>query len=186
MRTDLGEEAVDNLDGKGWMRTDIPSLTRELAAETRALRMLHLPDTRTPAQKRKVMEARAAAAAAGTGGGNTNVWNSGAGGIDAAAAVVATPAVWPGTVVQELSRLPPGSTLGLGRGTAVEPERARQELVSDVADGPRPREFAEGGPATLSPKCVRRDVFLYYLCMPFPPRLSRFVRIGTGFLLIGF
>lgn len=39
------------------MRSSLPAATRDIAAETRALRMLHWPDMRTPAQKRKDVDA---------------------------------------------------------------------------------------------------------------------------------
>lgn len=118
---------MDNLDGQGWTRADIPSLTRELAAETRALRMLHLPDTRTAAQKRKVMEARAVAGG-GSSSGNSSI--SGGGGV-AGAAIGGTLAASHSNGFQEAVN------------TVVEVADAQQQ---------RKREFAEGGPGSLSPR----------------------------------
>lgn len=60
LKRDLADDPADNVDGEGWVRNTLCAVTRDIAAETRALRMLHWPDMRTPAQKRKDVEALAA------------------------------------------------------------------------------------------------------------------------------
>lgn len=60
LKRDLADEPADNADGEGWVRSTLCAATRDIAAETRALRMLHPPDMRTPAQKRKDVEGLAA------------------------------------------------------------------------------------------------------------------------------
>lgn len=60
VRRELTDDPADNKDGKGWLRTGLPAATREISAETRAIRLLHPPDLRTPAQRRKDLEAHAA------------------------------------------------------------------------------------------------------------------------------
>ncbi|CAN0573914.1 unnamed protein product, partial [Ectocarpus sp. 12 AP-2014] len=60
LKRDLADEPADNADGEGWVRSTLSAATRDIAAETRALRMLHPPDMRTPAQKRKDVEGLAA------------------------------------------------------------------------------------------------------------------------------
>lgn len=60
VKKDLADDTTDNVHGLGWVRNTLSAVTREIAGETRALRLLHQPDMRTPAQKRKDMEARAA------------------------------------------------------------------------------------------------------------------------------
>lgn len=138
VRTDMGEEAIENLDGKGWTRVEIPALTRELAAETRALRMLHLPDTRTPTQKRKDMEARAA------GGGSSSAAGGGYVGAVAGSAVGATYSGHNGPVVS--------SSTGV-QGSAGNPGLIASQSAVVVGGGKgRRTKFAEGGPGTLSPK----------------------------------
>lgn len=60
LKRDLTDDPADNVDGEGWIRNTLCAVTRDIASETRALRMLHWPDLRTPAQKRKDVEALAA------------------------------------------------------------------------------------------------------------------------------
>lgn len=151
VRTDLSEEVVENLDSKGWMRSDTLSLTRELAAETRALRMLHLPDTRTAAQKRRVMEARAASAwSAGASSSNAAALAAGAtalGRPDSSSAednvggtLAATEATAGASVVTA------GGAAGAGAGAGV------GAASPETAGSTRKGEAAEEGPGSLSPR----------------------------------
>lgn len=57
LKSELGDDSADNRDGRGWVRNTLPATVRDIAAETRSLRLLHPPDLRTPAQKRKDVDA---------------------------------------------------------------------------------------------------------------------------------
>ena len=63
VKRDLADDPADNADGLGWVRNTLAAVIRDVASETRALRLLHAPDMRTPAQRRKDVEARAAGGA---------------------------------------------------------------------------------------------------------------------------
>lgn len=158
---DLSEDVVENIDSKGWVRSDALSLTRELAAETRALRMLHLPDTRTAAQKRRDLEARAAStwsagasansATAGTSEPTTAremhvgmPMGSAVGRQDASSSGDASGA----TTVKTESGAAPSTAVGSVGATGA----ARQGLALDVAGSPRAEETVEEGPRSLSPR----------------------------------
>lgn len=169
---DLSEDVVENLDNQGWMRTDILSLTRELAAETRALRMLHLPDTRTAAQKRRDMEARAAStwsagAASSLAPGGTlervgsrdnsralavgahAVAGAGSSSVGHQESAGSDDLVAPSSVTPESN-----GGAGVAIGGAHTAEATRRVIGGDVHASSRAGGHANGeGPGSLSPRC---------------------------------
>lgn len=152
------------------MRNDVPSLTRELAAETTALRMLHLPDMRTPAQKRRVMEARAGAADAAASERITMREQARAAAVAAGGQEAATPAPANASYTGSTTTDPASAMTSVGSVSG-----ARQGLTVDVTDSSRAAGGggAEEGPGSLSPRYATGALIFAAPPVPMPPSARR-------------